>query len=343
MKAWSGPPGSPDESALAELAGAGIDLDPPPPGTHRHDDETHPSDHAHPHVRSGPDEHPAIGIIGAGPVGTALGLALDRAGWPVLAIASRDAGRRERFRSLVPDARAFAEPAALLDEVELVLLAVPDDVIGPLAAELRLYSGQAIVHTSGLLGVEALGPAMAAGTQAGSFHPLVSIVDPEQAVEDLRGATVVIEGDPELATALASMAEAIGAVPVRLPPGAKPAYHAAAVLAAGGMVALLDAIVEVAAAAGLDSAGAMTVYGRLVSQTLASVGRSGIEAALTGPVPRGDSGTIRVHLATLRRRAPSVVPIYVALTERAIAIAVERGSLSPDHAAELRSALAEPR
>jgi len=343
VKPWSGPPGPPDESALADLAEAGIDLDPTPPGTHRHGDETHPSDHSHPHVRSGAGEHPAIGIVGAGPVGTALGLALDRAGWPVVAVASRDAGRRERFRSLVPDARAFAEPAALLDEVELVMLAVPDDVIGPLASELRLYSGQAIVHTSGLLGVEALEPAMAAGTQAGSFHPLVSIVDPERAVEDLRGATVVIEGDPELATALAAMAEAIGAVPVRLAPGAKPAYHAAAVLSAGGLVALLDAIREVAAVAGLDAAGALTIYGRLVSQTLANAERSGVGEALTGPVARGDSGTVRVHVATLRGRAPSVVPIYVALTERAIDVAVERGSLSPDGAAAVRAALAEPR
>jgi len=342
VKPWSGPPGPPDGSALDDLAEAGIDLDPPPPGSHqRHTDL--PADHAHPHVRSGAGEHPAIGIIGAGPVGTALGLALDRAGWPVLAVASRDKDRRDRFRALVPDARAFAEPAALLDEVELIVLAVPDDVIGPLAADLRLYSGQAIVHTSGLLGVEALEPAMAAGTQAGSFHPLVSIVDPEQAVEDLRGATVVIEGDPELAGALASMAEAIGGRPVRLPRGAKPAYHAAAVMSAGGLVALLDAVREVAAAAGLDAAGALTIYGRLVAQTLANAERAGVAAALTGPVVRGDVGTVRIHLSTLRARAPSVLPLYVALTERAIGIAVERGTLSPDDAAALRATLAERR
>lgn len=343
MKPWTGPPGPPDEEALAELEQAGIELHPPPPGTHRHGDESHPSDHVHPHRRSGPGEHPAIGIIGAGPVGTALGLALDRAGWPVLAVASRDPGRRDRFRSLVPGARAFAEAAAVLDEVELILLAVPDDVIGPLAAELRLYSGQAIVHTSGLLGADALEPAMAAGTSAGSFHPLVSIVDPVRAVNDLRGATVVIEGDPDLAAALATMAEAIGAVPVRLPAGSKPAYHTAAVMAAGGLVALLDAIGEVAALAGLDAAGSMAVYGRLAGQTLANVGDLGPGAALTGPVPRGDVGTIRVHLATLRRSAPSVVPLYVALTERAIGVSVDRGALSPNVAASIRAVLAEQR
>ena len=80
---------------------AGIDLDPTPPGFHRHGADTHPSDHAHPHVHSEPGGTPIIGIVGAGAVGTALGVALTRAGWPVHAVASRDPGRRERFRSLV--------------------------------------------------------------------------------------------------------------------------------------------------------------------------------------------------------------------------------------------------
>jgi predicted short-subunit dehydrogenase-like oxidoreductase (DUF2520 family) len=341
MKAWTGPPGPPDEPALAELEQAGIDLDPPVPGPHRHDQDDPSSDHAHPHVRSRPGERPATGIIGGGAVGTALGLALHRAGWPILAVASRDPARRERFRSFVPDVRAFAEPAAVLDEVELVVLAVPDDVIGPLAAELRLYSGQALVHTSGLLGAEALEPAMAAGTQAGSFHPLVSVADPERAVDDLRGATVVIDGDPDLGVVLVEMAEAIGAIPVSLPAGAKPAYHAAAVLSAGGLVAMLDAIAEVGAAAGLDRQGALNVYGRLASQTLANAIRMGPAGALTGPVVRGDSGTVRLHLATLRRDAPGVVGLYITLTERMIDLAVARGTLSPDAADAVRSVLAE--
>src|SRR5205085_10538662 len=108
--------------------------------------------HAHPHQRSAPDEQPLVGIIGAGAVGTALGTALHRAGWPVVAVASRDATRRERFRSLVPGARAFAEAPALLDAVQLLILAVPDDAIQQLAGQLRLYGGQALVHTSGALG-----------------------------------------------------------------------------------------------------------------------------------------------------------------------------------------------
>ncbi|HEU0236557.1 MAG TPA: DUF2520 domain-containing protein [Candidatus Limnocylindrales bacterium] len=335
MRGWTDP-----DEPLDALREQGIDLDPPPPGQHRHGDTIHPDGHTHPHVRSEPGDPPIIGIVGAGAVGTALGLALRRAGWPIGAVASRDAGRRERFRSIVDGVRAFAEAEALLDEVELVILAVPDDAIAPLAGRLRMYSGQAMIHTSGLLGADVLEPAMAAGTQVGSFHPLVAFADTERAVAALHGATIAIEGDDQLAALLASMAEAIGGVPVRLLPGAKAAYHAAAVLAAGGFVALLDAIAELGRVAGLDEAGSLAVYGRLIEQTLGNARALGIQAALTGPMTRGDRGTVEAHLATLRAHAPGVVDLYRAAAEREIALAVERGTLAPEAATALRDALA---
>lgn len=343
MRAWTDGDGeSTERSDTADaIREAGLDLDPPAPGRHRHG-ETEVDDHAHPHVRSEPGAPPVIGIVGAGAVGSALGLALSRAGWPVLAVASRDAARRERFRSLVPSARAFAEANALVDEVELIVVAVPDDAIGEVASAARMYSGQAMVHTSGLLGAEVLAPAMAAGTQVGAFHPLVAFADTERAVAALHGATVAIEGDDQLAALLARMAEAVGAVPVRLAPGAKAAYHAAAVLAAGGFVALLDAIAELGRVAGLDEAGSLTVYGRLVEQTLGNARALGIRAALTGPVTRGDRGTLEAHLAALAAHAPGVLDLYRAAAEREIVLAEGRGALAPEAASGLRDALRGP-
>jgi predicted short-subunit dehydrogenase-like oxidoreductase (DUF2520 family) len=328
------------EATFDQLAAEGIDLDPEGTAIHRHGDLEHPSDHTHPHAHSAPGERPVTGIVGAGPVGLALGVALARAGWPVGAVASRDAGRRSRFREHVPTVRAFAEAAALVDDVELIILAVPDDAIGPLAATLRLYAGQAIVHTSGLLGPEALAPAMAAGTQAGAFHPLVAFADLDRALTALRGATVAIEGDDELVAHLAEMAEAIGGVPVRLAPGSKAAYHAAAVLAAGGVDALLDTIREVATVLGLDEAGAMRIYLPLVEQTVANARALGIDAALTGPATRGDAGTLAAHVAALGTAAPGALPVYRAVVARDVAIATRRGALSPDAAERLRTALA---
>lgn len=311
------------------------------PESHDHQHDQHDEQpHAHPHRRSGPGEPPLIGIVGAGAVGTALGAALHRAEWPVVAVASRDAARRERFRSLVPGARGFAEATALLDDVELVILAVPDDAIERLAGELRLYGGQALVHTSGVLGAEVLEPARAAGTQLGAFHPLVAFADTERAIAALRGATVAVEGDDQLVSHLADMAEALGATAVRLVPGSKAAYHAAAVLAAGGFVALLDAIAELGRAAGLDEQGSLAVYGGLIEQTLGNARALGIRAALTGPMTRGDVGTLARHLEAMRRLAPGALPLYAAAAEREIALAESRGALAPDVAESMRRILA---
>jgi predicted short-subunit dehydrogenase-like oxidoreductase (DUF2520 family) len=342
MRAWSGVPGDDPERDRAEkeaaIEEAGIDLDPARPGTHP--DAVLPGDHAHPHQHSAPGQPPVIGIVGAGAVGTALGVALSRAGWPIHAVASRDSARRERFRSLVDVSRVFADPEPILDEVELIILAVPDDAVASLAGSLRMYSGQAMVHTSGALGAEVLAPAMAAGTQIGAFHPLVAFADTERAVKALHGATVAIEGDDQLAAMLADMAEVLGATAVRLAPGSKAAYHAAAVLAAGGFVALLDAIAELGRVAGLDEAGSLAIYGPLIEGTLDNARALGIRAALTGPITRGDVGTLRAHLEALRAHAPGVLDLYVAAARREVDLAEARGALAPEDAGRMRSALA---
>jgi predicted short-subunit dehydrogenase-like oxidoreductase (DUF2520 family) len=299
----------------------------------------HSHDHDHDHGHG--DEHgrPRLGFIGAGRVGTALGAAFARAGWSVTAVASRDEGRRARFQQLVPGARAFTEAQAVTDDAELIFLTVPDDAIADLAGRLLLYSGQALVHTSGALPSSILAPAMAAGTSIGSFHPLVAFADLDQALADMDGATVALEGDDTLLPLLAELAEAIGGRPVRLPAGGKPAYHAAAMLAAGGLIGLLDAIAEVGRGAGLDEQSALGVYLPLARQALANAERLGIDAALTGPFLRGDAGTIAGHLEVLRAGAPGALPLYLAVARRELEIAERRGVLVGDRAARIREML----
>jgi predicted short-subunit dehydrogenase-like oxidoreductase (DUF2520 family) len=287
------------------------------------------------------DGKPRIGFIGAGRVGTALGVAFSRAGWEVTGIASRDETRRSRFRNLVPTARAFEDASNLLDEADLIFLTVPDDAIAGAAASLHLYSGQALVHTSGALPADVLAPAMAAGTSKASFHPLVAFADLDHALEALHGATVALDGDETLLPVLADLAESIGGRPVRLPNGGKQAYHAAAMMAAGGLVGLLDGIVAVARLAGLDEKAALAVYLPLARQALANSERLGVDEALTGPFLRGDVGTVRGHLAVLRGSAPDALELYVAVARRELAIARRRGDLDETAAAELESLLDE--
>ena len=146
---------------------------------------------------------PKVGIVGAGPVGTALGVAIGRAGWPVVAVASRDADRRARFAAAVPGVRSFAESAAVLPKVDLVVLAVPDDAIAAVVTGLRLRRGQMLIHTSGVLAAEVLEPAAVDGGHVGAFHPLVSFTsDVERSVAGLAGCTIAIEGDDTIVPVL---------------------------------------------------------------------------------------------------------------------------------------------
>jgi predicted short-subunit dehydrogenase-like oxidoreductase (DUF2520 family) len=115
------------------------------------------------------------------------------------------------------------------------------------------------------------------------------------------------------------------------------------VLAAGGLVALLDVIAEVAARAGLDELGALAVFGPLAAQALGNARALGIADALTGPAVRGDAGTIAAHLAALESDAPTALAAYRALVWRQVAIAEARRGLAPETAARLRGQLADRR
>lgn len=295
----------------------------------------------HRHVDAEPDRRPRLAFVGAGRVGTTLAVAFSRAGWEVSAVASRDDERRTRFTRLVPGARGFVEPQSVADDADLILLTTPDDALPGLAQQLRLYSGQALVHTSGALPATVLAPAMAAGTSIGSFHPLVAFADLDRALADLDGATIALEGDESLLPLLGELAESVGGRPVRVPAGGKPAYHAAAMLAAGGLIGLLDAIAELGRAAGLDERQTLSIYLPLARQALANAERLGVEAALTGPFVRGDAGTVASHLVMMRESAPGALALYLAVARRELLIAERRGGLAAEQAAEIRRLLDE--
>ena len=298
-------------------------------------------------MSTGPDASngafPALAIVGAGAVGTALGLALSRAGLKVAAVVSRDAGRRARFRSLVPQAQALVDATELADDIDLVILTVPDDAVAAVSAAIAARPGRTVAHTSGALGADLL--ARTSGRQGvGAFHPLVSFTaDVERSAAALAGATIAIEGDPRTSALLSSLATAIGGVPLLIPAGGKAAYHAAAVLASGGLVALLDTIVEIGRAAGLEESASLAVYGRLIDQTLANVKAGGVAAALTGPITRGDAGTIEAHLDAISTSAPDALALYLAAAWRELRIAEERRALSPEQAARVGRVLAKGR
>jgi len=254
---------------------------------------------------------PRLVIVGAGRLGGALALTLQQAGWPVqVLVRSPEARRRARRLGLaLADAQALREAA-------LCLLCVPDTDVAEAARALapRLGSRTALVHCAGALALEALGEQ---GLRpVGSFHPLCAVSD---ARDSLAGHAVALSSrTPALLRALRQLARATQLRPIEVPETGRAAYHAGAVLSAGGLVALAAAAVEALQTAGLSEEDALGALLPLMRSALRGVEARGLAGGLTGPVRRGDAGVVAAHLAAL---PPSVAEVYRPLSRRALALA----------------------
>lgn len=283
---------------------------------------------------------PALGFIGTGPVATALAQSLARAGYRIAALHGRDAQRTAKLALSLPQVAVAASRQAVADRADLVLLAVPDDAIVPVAQSIAWRPGRAVVHCNGAATRELLAGAGAAGADVGVFHPLQSLPNPDRARERLAGCTLRIEASSaRLRRWLEDMARAVGGHPLVL--DADPVlYHASAVLASNYLVALLDLASELWTELGVPREEGLRALLPLVRGTIANVAEVGIPAALTGPIARGDVGTVAHHLAALDELAPSVAPVYKQLGLRAVDVAVAKGTLGEDGARRLRELLA---
>jgi predicted short-subunit dehydrogenase-like oxidoreductase (DUF2520 family) len=172
--------------------------------------------------------------------------------------------------------------------VDLVVIATPDDAVAEVAAAIEPVAAAVVVHLAGSLGLEVLAP----HPRRASLHPLVPLPDPETGCERLlSGVVCAVDGDP----LVVELARALGATVRRVPAAARPAYHAAACVAANHLVALFGQVERLAAAAGLTVGDFLGLAGA----ALADVARLGPAAALTGPAARGDEATLARHRAVL--------------------------------------------
>jgi predicted short-subunit dehydrogenase-like oxidoreductase (DUF2520 family) len=262
-----------------------------------------------------------IAIVGAGRMGQGIGLGLAAAGWDVTLLARTARPAPSPLRLV-----AGALPPEVVRGASLVLVATPDDQIAAAAAALAATGGvgpgQTVLHLSGLLDRTALASLAGTGAALGSFHPLQTVAEPGEAPARLRGAFAGIEGDPRALAAGHRMAAALGMTAVPLDPAAKPLYHAGAVFSANYATALVGVAERLARRAGVPADLAARMYMPLLAGAARNMLDLGIAAALTGPIRRGDLGTIRAHLAAL---PADVRPLYRMLGLAALKLAQEAG------------------
>ena len=282
----------------------------------------------------------SIGIIGAGTVGTALAVRLHEKGYPVVAVASRTRASAERLASLVKGCQVYDTSQGVADAAELVFITTPDGVIGSVAAQTKWHPENKVIHCSGADSLDILEPAARAGAQAGGFHPLQTFASVAYAIENIPGSTFALEAEEPLLEELKEMAVALGGHWVRLKAGDKVLYHAAAVLACNYVVTLVKLATDLWKTFDVPTTEATQALLPLLRGTLNNIGNVGLPNCLTGPVARGDLGTIRKHLVALEAKAPEILPAYQQLGLQTIPIALAKGKIGETEADKMRELLA---
>jgi predicted short-subunit dehydrogenase-like oxidoreductase (DUF2520 family) len=279
------------------------------------------------------------GFIGAGTTGTALAVRLSQKGCPVVAVSSRSLSSAQKLARLVSNCQVCHTAQGLADVADLVFITTPDDVIAQVCSKVQWHEGQSVVHCSGAHSVDILGSAKKLGAAVGSFHPLQTFADVTQAIENLPGSTFALEAEEPLLSALKELTHLLNSNWVKLKPGDKVLYHAAAVFACNYLVTLVKLALDLWKDFGVSSKEATRALLPLLRGTLNNIDSIGLPDCLTGPVARGDLGTIERHLRALDARNPCLLTAYEELGLQTIPIALAKGKVNEQKAEEMRALL----
>lgn len=298
-----------------------------------------------------PDKLPGpIGFIGAGKVGTALASLLHTRGVDVRSVSGRSmASSRRMAHTAHLEPSAASSRAATVAHGAIVFLTVPDDAIGPLCRDIAQEGmwrpGQGVVHCSGALPSDVLQPAADMGALVASFHPLQTFANLEAALEHLPGSTFALEGDAALVEQLDLLVRALGGVALRLTSTEKALYHAAAVIASNYTVTLAALSSDLLVRQGIapDAATALRYLLPLLRGTVDNLAALGLPAALTGPISRGDAGTVARHLRALDSIAPDLAQVYRDLGRSTLPLARQKNHHDAATIEALRSVLDDGR
>ncbi|MER6970430.1 DUF2520 domain-containing protein [Nocardioides sp. NPDC000445] len=283
-----------------------------------------------------------VGVVGAGRVGAVLAAALRSAGHSIVAVAGESDASRGRIADLLPGV-PVEKPTAVARACDLLLLTVPDDMLGNVVKTMTdagaIRPGMYVAHTSGRHGLAILEPAAAIGAHVMAVHPAMTFsgtsVDLARLTGCVFGLTAATPADRAFAEALV---QDLGGKPMWVPEEMRTLYHAGLAHGANHLVTLVTEAMEILAAAGAtDPAGTLRP---LLTAALDNALDHG-DAALTGPIVRGDAGTVAAHLDDIRTNAPQTLASYVSMARATLDRAVSDGRLLPIRALKIKNLLDE--
>lgn len=283
-----------------------------------------------------------IAIIGLGRVGGALARVLTDKGSAPIALASRHEARLKAKAKEVGCSIFSTSPWEITAQADIVFLTVPDDAIEKVCHELvqkgGLKKGACLLHCSGAKSSAVLKLAHQVGASVASLHPLQSFAV-DSTGNPFEGIVVSVEGDEAASAKAFSTARFLGSQPVKIDGKSKTLYHAAAVVASNYLVTVLDLALSLAQKAGLDHQTAMNGFAPLIQGTLANVKENGPIEALTGPLARGDIGTITAHINEIEAKAPELAELYRTLGKATLPLVRKGGILDSTQVKLMRECL----
>jgi len=276
-----------------------------------------------------------IGIIGAGKVGTALSVLLSRKGYKVASVYSRSQSSAEKLAAAVKGCRVAYSYQDAADAAELIFITTPDSAIAGVVSSIKWHAGHSVIHCSGADSTDILEPARQSGAMVGGFHPLQTFAGIKEAIENLPGSTFALETEEPLLTTLKKMAEDLGGQWITLKAQDKVAYHTAAVFASNYLVTLVKMATDLWKTFSIPTDQATKALLPLMRGTLHNIETIGIPNCLTGPIARGDNGTVSKHLQDLHEKAPALLFPYKELGLQTIPVALAKGTINVKQASEL--------
>ncbi|HUH66928.1 MAG TPA: DUF2520 domain-containing protein [Syntrophales bacterium] len=284
----------------------------------------------------------AIAILGLGKVGTAVGFLLKKAGYRIVAVATRSTEARERGKTYTGGKPKlnFADAAR---EATCIFITTTDDSIASVCNEIAsrggIKPGAKVIHMSGAGGLDLLAPARSAGARTACIHPLQSFPDIESAIANIPGSTFGITSDDTIKEWCSQVVKDLGGTPVFISDEDKPLYHAAACIASNYLAAIIHMVEEIYGSIGLSREDAVRSNWPLVMGTLGNIESKGAVQALTGPIARGDTGTVKKHLAALQGRLPGLLQAYKSLGIITCDIGLKKKTLSHETAQKINELL----
>ena len=280
-----------------------------------------------------------LGFIGAGTVGSALAVRLNERGYPVVAVSSRTRASAEKLATAIKNCQAYDSAQKVADMADLVFITTPDGAIPTVVAGVRWHEGQCVVHCSGADSASTLDAALKFGANTGAFHPLQTFASVKQAIDNIAGSTFAIEAEEPLKSTLRELTAALNGTCIELKASDKVIYHAAAVIACNYLVTLVKVADDLWQTFGVPRDEATKALLPLLRGTLNNIAAVGVPQCLTGPIARGDTGTVTKHIEALKREAPDVLSTYCELGLQTIPVALAKGRIDENKADELRALL----